>query len=243
MVDTFTVMGMVLSSMPIGEYDKRIVIYTKEMGKISAFVRGARRANSPYLASTQAMSFGEFTLYRGRNSYTVNSAKISDYFFEKMHDPDVLYTGMYFLELADYYGKEDLPSPETLALLYLAMKNLSEGKIERELIRCIFELKMMVINGEYPDFFSCKLCGKKEELVFFDEAKEGVICSDCYGTVSEQKRLKKSTLYALQYIVSSPIGKLFSFTVNDDILEQLKTIINAYIAKRVDKHFNSLDFL
>lgn len=243
MVDTFTVMGMVLSSMPIGEYDKRIVIYTKEMGKISAFVRGARRSNSPYLASTQAMAFGEFTLYRGRNSYTVNGAKITDYFFEKMHDIDVLYTGMYFLELTDYFGKEDLPSPEMLVLLYLTMKHLAEGKISVELIRSIFELKMMVINGEYPDFFACKVCGKKDNLDYLDVSKEGVVCTDCHGTIKEKDRLKKSTLYALQYIVSSPLNKLFTFTVKDEILEQLKNITNSLIERRVDKHFNSLDFL
>ena len=80
MVETTTVVGMVISSMAISEYDKRLVILTKELGKITAFVRGARKQNSPYLAGSQPMAFGEFTLYRGRNAYTVTGMKISDYF-------------------------------------------------------------------------------------------------------------------------------------------------------------------
>ena len=243
MIETVTVIGMVISSMAISEYDKRLVLLTKEFGKITAFARGARKTTSQFLAGSQPMAFGEFTLYRGRNAYTVTSMKISDYFSSDMKDIDSMYMGMYFLELADYYGREGIEAGETLKLLYMSMKALSKNMLKKELIRCIFELRILVINGEYPNVFTCGNCGEKENLDYFDEKSNTMICSNCHGKVSEKNIIDNSTIYALQYIVTSPITRLFSFDVTDKVLEQMKGIINKYIKKHIDRKFNSLEFL
>lgn len=149
--------GIIIKSVPVGEYDKRITILTKERGKIGAFARGARRSGNIMMGYSRTFSYGKFFLYEGRDSYNLQSAEIVNYFDEITNDLESACYGSYFLEFADYYTREGLPDAECLSLVYLSLKALTKERIPRRLVRRIFELRIMVINGEYdvlPDALS-----------------------------------------------------------------------------------------
>lgn len=242
-LNEITVTGMVLSTAPVGEYDRRVVILTKEQGKVAAFAKGARRPNSHLVGAVNPFSFGEFTLYVGRSSYTIRSANISNYFAELREDIVGAYYGFYFLEFAGFYTKEANDEREMLKLLYQTMKALVNKRIPNRLIRYIFELRALCINGEGPQVFQCISCGDKDGPALFSVRKGGLVCSACMQDVTDGMELDTSTLYSMQYIESSKIEKLYTFIVSEKVLEELGRVMGRYMDVYVEKQFKSLEIL
>ena len=212
MQELVNVTAIVLNSTPMGEYDRRVVLLTKERGKITAFAKGARRQTSKLMAATNLFAFGEFKLYPGRNSYTMTDAQIQNYFEELRIDFEGAYYGMFFLEVCDYYTRENNDEKEFLKLIYQSLKALSVKSLNRKLVQCIFEMKAMVINGEFPG-------------------------------MPTDRMWQESTEYAVSYIMSSSIEKLYTFTVSETVLDELIRISERYRYHYIDREFKSLEML
>ncbi len=142
--------GMVIKQSAVGEYDRRVVLLTKERGKVTAFARGARRMNNALGAATAPFCFGTFRLFEGKNAYTLAEANISNYFEGFRTDFEATCYGMYFLEIADYYTRENNDEGRMLKLLYQSLRALLHPVFEKQLIRSVYEIKTIVINGEFP---------------------------------------------------------------------------------------------
>ncbi len=204
--------GIVLLTSPVNDYDRRVVLLTKERGKITAFANGARRQGSRLLAATNQFCFGQFKLFEGRTAYNLVEASITNYFEELREDFDAACLGMYFLEFADYYTRENNDEMQMLGLLYQSLRALVKPSLDNKLIKVIYEMKSMVANGEFPG-------------------------------VPTDMTLSDSAAYTVNFIVSTPVEKLYTFAVSDEVLAELSTLSSRIMDMIIDRKFKSLDML
>ncbi len=207
--------GMVIRSDAYSEYDRRVVLLTKDHGKITAFAKGARRQNNKLMAATDLFCFGQYRLYPGREAYTMVDAVPKTYFDELRNDISAAAYGMYFLDVMEYQTRENNDEEKLLVLLYMACKALKKEEIDNRLVKAVFELKTIVLQGVYGD--------KDDE-----ELKKG---------------LSESALYAIDVVVHTDPKQLFSFMLKEEPLREFVSFVNNKKSKVWNRHFNSEDMI
>lgn len=100
-----------------------------------------------------------------------------------------------------------------LNLLYATLRALPKPEPDNELIRCVFEMRAMVQNGEYP-----------------------------YETASDPA-LQESTRYALSYVIHAPVQKLYRFTLQPEVFAEFRRVQDHYNSISIDRKFKSLEIL
>ncbi len=150
MSEYIEVTGMVLKAVPVLENDKRIILLTSERGKVTVFARGAKKPGSRFMAACNPLVMGRFFLFEGKSAYNLGEANISDYFESLRNDLEGALFGMYFADVADYYCRENIGAAQVLNLLYLSLKALLREDIPNRLVQYVFEIRMLVIDGQFP---------------------------------------------------------------------------------------------
>ncbi len=237
------VTGMILLVVPVGAYNLRMIVLTKERGRITVFARNVKKINHPLTGICRPFTFGTFALHEGRNgSYNIKNAAIENYFSVIKSDLQLIYYASYFCEFADYFTRENNDERDILKLLYQTLRILEKGTIPLELVRRIYEIKLLAYHGYGMETFACIRCGSKENLSYFRSEAGGVLCASC-GKKEKSLKLGESTLYTLQYIMSSSVEKLYTFLVSKEVMKQLEQICQEFISTYVDQKFKSLEFL
>lgn len=234
--------ALVLHEMQVGDYDKRLILLSKEFGKISAFAKGAKKPNSKLLAGSQIFCYGDYLLYKGKNSYNINQVSLIEPFHNLRQNVDTLTYGLYVLEFTEFITVENHLDHELMRLILKTLKQLELGYMKPELIIKIFEIKAMSYLGYSPWVTSCVICNATDQINAFSSEDGGAICNRCMGN-KNVLNIGEGTRYTFEYILNQPIEIIFKFQLEDYVFEEFKKAVDQFIKQHLNKNFKALDFL
>lgn len=217
------VTGIVIKETQYKDNDKIITILTDNLGKISCIARGAKRVNSPILASSQYLVYSEFVIYRGNNFYYINSSSVKNSFYKLRTDLDKLEAVFEQTRILQKVIDENEDTSQVLKLFLNTLYVIENYDTDMKKVEAIFLIKLLSLLGFSPKISNCSNCTKKffenddQKNILYDYVSNSFFCSQCASNIDKRRciNLSKSTVIAIKYIVISEIRKVFSFELKD----------------------------
>ncbi len=232
---TIKMSGIIISENNLGDYDKMLTMLTPGLGKISCVAKGARRPKSALLAGTQLFCFGEYLMYKGANTYNINSCDTIEVFYNLRTDLDKLNYAIEITKIIRNVTEENENCYKILQLFLNTLYTLSETDKNPELIICIFKLKLLCLLGFTPRIKECVTCKEQEKIKYFSIKDNGFKCENCGKLDKGAISMSESTISAIKYIVMAPAKKLYSFNLKDESLNELKLITKLYFHEKIEE--------
>ena len=231
------VSGVVIAENNMGDFDKMLTILTPNLGKVSCSAKGARRPKSQLMSGTQLMCFGEYMLFKGSDTYTLNSCEIIELFYNIRTDLEKLTYAMYVTRIVTDVTTENQNSFNTLKLYLNTLYMISETDKNLDFIVSVFKLRILKILGFSPNVRECVSCKTKEKINYFSIRDNGFKCKTCAKNDTSAIEISDATQNAIRYIIGADPKKIFSFEISDKAYKELELVANVYLNEKLEKEY------
>ena len=233
--------GIVIAENNMGDYDKMLTILTPNYGKISCVAKGARRQQSALLAGTQLFCFGEYLMYKGTNTYHINSCETIEVFYNLRTDLDKLKYAIHINKIIQDLTEENENCYKILQLFLNTLYTIAETDKDKDFVLSVFKLRLLCILGFTPRILKCTNCNEKEGLTKFSIKDNGFKCENCGRQDKSSIDMSESTKSAILYTITAPPKKIFSFSLKDESLKEFELITKIYFNEKLEKEYKLED--
>ena len=232
--------GIIIAENNMSDFDKMVTILTPS-GKIGCAARGARKPKSMLMAATQFLCVGEYMLYRGTNSYSVNSCDTIEIFYNIRTDLDKLKYATHITKIINDVTDENQNTYKILQLFLNTLYMISETDKDLDFINSVFKIRLSCLLGFMPIINKCTSCGEIGAESYFSFEDSGFKCEACARQDKGAIKISKSTANAIKYIILADAKKIFSFNIAEENKRELEIIAKLYLNDKLDKEYKIED--
>ena len=197
--------ALVVRTADYGENDKILTLLTAERGKLTAGIRGVKKAGAKLKFAAQPFCLAEYILTGRGGRYTVTGATEGESFYDLRLDIAKFYAASAACEAAASLTFEEDASPQIFSACVQALAAMCSGDEAFALIK--FLTAALSLSGYGFSAGGCSVCGKPlagERKLRFDMEGGAFTCWDC-GTGAG---VSGATYAALRAAEGRPCGEV-----------------------------------
>lgn len=230
----FKLKGIVIKEIQYKENDKIITLLTDKFGKISCFAKGAKKTNSPLMASCQLFVYSEFVLYKGTSFYHINSSEIINTFYNLRDSLDKIDYVYEITNILNTFIYENQESKDILQLYLNAIHLIANKDISNVFLLAVFKLKLLKLAGFLPSFSVCGKCKKKllektttkQKNYTYSNVSNHILCLKCTKDRIGIINISEAVFLAINYVENVDIKKVFMFKLSEQALKEFNSFVN-----------------
>lgn len=227
--------GLVIKTIDYKESDKILTILSFEEGKISVSAKGVRKKNSKLAFSANLFYCGEFEIVETKNFKILTGASLLQDFSKIAMDVDTYVYASHFCEIASFVVMEDQKDEDVVKLLLNLLYSMCKDNKNLRLLRIIYELKMVSLNGLEPELDSCVVCNRINNEYKFSLDEGGLVC--CKDGLD----IDETCIKIIRYICTEELSEVLKLKLNESQISTIANISNKYIERAFEKQFNIIE--
>ena len=193
------------------------------------------------MAGTQFLCFADYMIYKGNDTYNINSCETIEFFYNIRTDLDKYKYAVHITKIILDVTNENENSYRTLQLFLNTLYTISETDKNLDFVLAIFKLRLMCILGFKPGVEKCVNCGIDADIKYFSLKDNGFKCSSCGKADKSCIEVVPATVDAIKYITLAPAKKIFSFNIPENSIKELEIISKLYLNEKLEKEYKLED--
>ncbi len=210
-----TVEAIVLRRRDSCESDRRLTIFSRELGKIEVVAKGAKKSTSRLRGSSEPLSMAAYTYAEGKKQRFVTTAQPRSAFHGLRLDFDRLNLALSWGETLGQVVPYEHPFEEVFDLCIQVLRYLET--VDAPMVALAWgEVKLLELTGFLPSFSRCVLTGSKilESEAFFSPKAGGYIVRERAGDLSDRYLVRAEALMGLSALAERdgpPVQMKFTY--------------------------------
>ncbi len=238
--NTIKINAIVAKAVNSGENDRTLTLLSPEEGKLTVIAKGVRSLKHQSRASAVPLSYSSFVLKKIKDSlYSLVSADLIEGFRPLCEDVVLLSYGAYFADLTRAAVQNGVDANEEVRLLLNTLYVLCKRPDSPEVVKVVFELKLMELCGIMPEFCPECPCGNKAE--YFSLSDGEVRCGEHKDESSQA--LSPHVINLAVYITENTLKDALFCNADNTMALHLSRITEPFWSYHLGKLPDSLEYL